>query len=171
MAEFIDETERKKLNRKWVDAFKKENDSRRKQGKKPLLFRNYKKQILDQIKAAETKVAETRKTMTGVATDLVKDKRTPERRKTILDKKTLETAKVAAKAGVKSAISPKKAFVAGTGLGLLPAAAWIAHDMYKAVKKDKKKKRQESGTKHLGKKAYGGKIDTYRSPRRTTYND
>ena len=158
MDEFIDEKERKKLNRNWLKAFAKENEKRRKSKppKKQLLFRDYKKRILDQIKAAETrktmtnvvkdKVAETRKTMTNV----------------VKDKKALETAKVAAKAGVKSALSPKKA--------LLPSAAWIAHDVYKAVKKDKKKKRQESGTKHLG-KAYGGKVNTYTSPRKTTYND
>jgi len=55
-----------------------------------------------------------------------------------------------------------------TAIGVAMTAEGI-HGYYK------KKKRQKSGTKHLGlkkqKKAYGGKVDTYRSPRRTIYND
>ena len=56
-----------------------------------------------------------------------------------------------------------------TPIGAATVVAGILYDQYK------KKKRQKSGTKHLGskkqKKAYGGKVNTYRSPRRTTYND
>ena len=137
MGDKID-TKRMFTQKAWINAWRRENKKRSKQGKNTLTFKDYKK--IDMSK---------------------------------LSKEALETAKVAAKAGVKSALSPKKAFLAGTGAGLLPSAAWIAHDVYKAVKKDKKKKRQErkeSGTKHLG-KAYGGKVNTYTSPRKTTYND
>ena len=68
--------------------------------------------------------------------------------------------------GIATALGIPVAAVIGTGATLTASSI---HGYYK------KKKRQKSGTKHLGskkqKKAYGGKVNTYRSPRRTTYND
>jgi len=61
--------------------------------------------------------------------------------------------------------------IAGWGASIV-TAGYLAH---KYAKKWKKEKRQKSGTKHLGlkkqKKAYGGKVNTYSSPRRTIYKD
>ena len=56
----------------------------------------------------------------------------------------------------------------GTPIGAATVVAGILYDQYS--KKKKRKERKESGTKHLG-KAYGGKVNTYSSPRKTTYKD
>ena len=65
----------------------------------------------------------------------------------------------------------KKAIAGRVIAGTLGGWATILSAGYLAHKYGKKWKRQKSGTKHLGKKAYGGKVNTYSSPRRTTYND
>jgi len=70
------------------------------------------------------------------------------------------------KAGWERTKTLRKVARIGTPIGVATVVAGILYDQYK-----KKKKRKESGTKHLGKKAYGGKVDTYRSPRKTKYND
>ena len=158
MADIVDRGDKyTKLSKEWVDAFKKENKIRRMKGEKAIPFDEYKKRIQDQ--KGYKKITVTNTTLKEAIKQMGK-------------KPIAETAKVATKAAVKSALSPKKAFLAGTGVGgVAGVVGMAAYDAYKAVKKHKKKKRQESGTKHLGKKAYGGKVNTYRSPRRTTYND
>ena len=105
------------------------------------------------------------------------------RKKVVLPKKTekvvdISTRKSKQLAGLIPKEISKKAMVARVAAGTLGGWAGLLYGGYELSKyaaKKAREKRQKIGTKHLGskkqKKAYGGKVDTYRSPRRTTYND
>jgi len=104
-----------------------------------------------------------------------KDKALSNKKKKVTD---ISTRKAKQLAGLIPKDLSKKALIAriaGVYIGGLYTAYELTKYLGKRAEKKLKKIRQEKGTKHLGlkkqKKAYGGKVNTYSSPRRTTYKE